>query len=55
MTKWFGGIYRSCLCLKQLSVWCICKVRAVYTKAGGGRENWQVFAGMTVGKDNNRK
>lgn len=39
MTKWFLDIYRSCLRLKQLSVWCICEVCAVYTEAGGGWEN----------------
>lgn len=55
MTKWFLDIYRPCKCLKQLSDWYICEVRAVYTEAGGGWENWQVFAGITVGKDSKRK
>lgn len=55
MTKWFLDIYRSCLCLKQLSVCDICKVRAVYTEVGGGWENQQVSAGVTVGQDSKRK
>lgn len=55
MTKWFLDIYRSCLCLKQLSVCDICKVRAVCTEVGGGWENQQVFAGVTVGKDSKCK
>lgn len=55
MTKWFLDIYRSCLCLKQLSVWNICTVCTVYTEVGGGWENLQVFAGTTVGKNGKYK
>lgn len=55
MTKWFLDIYRSCLCLKQLSVCDTCEVRAVCTEVGAGWENRQVFAGVTVGKDSERK
>lgn len=55
MTKWFLDICRSCLCLKQLSVWCVCTVRAVYAEPGGAWENMQVFSGVTVGKDGKRE
>lgn len=51
MTKWILDIYRSCLCLKQCQSGVSAKYMQFILKLGEGRwENWQVFAGVTVGK-----